>query len=281
MFLLYKILETHYKKNLIVAYFNHHTREQCQQEEDYLIDLWKKEGIQVEIWECDFEKIKKLYPSKSFEELAREKRYQFFDALCHIHNAKKIFLAHHLDDRIETMMFHMLRGTKLTWLINMQEISWNIFRPLLGIEKKDILNYLEEYSLPYFEDESNAKNEHTRNFIRNQITPLFEKVHPENKKNLSHLLEYFEDMKEYIDENVALFLWNTHDFLLKDFLLQSPFFQKEILRKIYFERNNRSTIGLSEANISEVLRFLNEKNGKWIKEIHGLKLKKEKGIIYF
>jgi len=56
----------------------------------------------------------KLYPSKGFEELAREKRYQFFDALMHIHSAKYVMTAHHLDDRIETMMFNMIRGTKLT-----------------------------------------------------------------------------------------------------------------------------------------------------------------------
>jgi tRNA(Ile)-lysidine synthase TilS/MesJ len=40
--------------------------------------------------ECDFEKIQKLYPSKSFEELAREKRYQFFDAIMNIHNSKYV-----------------------------------------------------------------------------------------------------------------------------------------------------------------------------------------------
>jgi tRNA(Ile)-lysidine synthase TilS/MesJ len=55
-----------------------------------------------------------LYPNKSYEELAREKRYQFFDAVMNIYNSKYVLTAHHLDDRIETMLFNMLRGTKLT-----------------------------------------------------------------------------------------------------------------------------------------------------------------------
>ena len=281
MFLLYKILETPYRKNLIAAYFNHNTREQCKHEEAFLLELGKKEGFQVEIWECDFEKIKKLYPSRSFEELAREKRYQFFDALCHIHHTKKVFLAHHLDDRIETMIFNMLRGTKLTGLINMQEVSWNMYRPLLGIQKQDILTYLQTHSLPYFEDESNAKNEYTRNFIRNEISPLLSKVHPQYKKNLSNLFTYFEDMKWFIDERVDIFLGEKNDFLLKDFLQESDFLQKEILRKIYFMKNKNSTIGLSEANIAEILRFFREKRGNGIKEIHWLKLEKKKGRVFF
>ncbi len=281
MFLLYHILQTPYKKNMVAAYFNHNTREQCKQEEEFLLELWKKEGFQVEIAECNFEKLKTLSPSRSFEELAREKRYQFFDALCHIHTAKKVFLAHHLDDRIETMIFNMLRGTKLTWLINMQENSWSLLRPLLGLEKKEILNYLQANKLPYFEDQSNAKNKHTRNFIRNEMIPLFEQVHPENKKNLSHLLGYFEDMKDFIDENVTTFLWDKREYILKDFLQLSLFLQKEILRHLYFISNNNSTIWLSEWNIAEILRFFSEKKGKGVKEIHGLNLNKEKGVIYF
>lgn len=49
MFLLYKILETPYRKNLIAAYFNHNTRTQCKEEESFLLELGKKEGFQVEI----------------------------------------------------------------------------------------------------------------------------------------------------------------------------------------------------------------------------------------
>jgi tRNA(Ile)-lysidine synthase len=123
MFLLYQILQTEYRHNLVACYFNHNTREQCKLEEEFLLDLGRKEGFKVEVAECDFEKIKKLYPSKSFEELAREKRYQFFDTVCHLYNSDKVLLAHHLDDRIETSVFNMLRGSKLTGLINMTESS--------------------------------------------------------------------------------------------------------------------------------------------------------------
>jgi len=100
----------------------------------------------------------------------------------------------------------MLRGTKLTGLINMTEASGGILRPLLRVEKSEILEYLQENHLKYFEDESNASNDYTRNFIRNEILPKFGEVHPEHKKNLQNLLTHFEEIKSHLDTEVQNFL---------------------------------------------------------------------------
>lgn len=51
----------------------------------------------------------KIYPSKSFEELAREKRYEFFNAIMNIYNSKYVLTAHHLDDKLETFFFNLAR----------------------------------------------------------------------------------------------------------------------------------------------------------------------------
>jgi tRNA(Ile)-lysidine synthase len=281
MFLLHKLLETSYRNDLIVCYFNHKTRPETDTEEQFLIDLWRKEWFQVEVAECDFEKIQKLYPSKSFEELAREKRYQFFEAVVNIYKSKYILTAHHLDDRIETYMFNMLRGSKLTGLINMTECSWNILRPLLWVEKSAIYEYLQDNNLTFFEDSTNTDDSYTRNYIRNQVLPLFEKVHPEHKKNLQNLFGYFEQLKEHIDKEVQKFLSDTRDFSIQWFQSLSPLIQKEVIRYIYYISNNRSTIGLSESNIQEVIKFINGKNNKTTKEIRGLKMKKENTKIVY
>jgi tRNA(Ile)-lysidine synthase len=248
---------------------------QCAQEEKFLEELWKKEGFKVEIWEYDFEKIKKLYPSKSFEELAREKRYQFFDALLHIYKINKILIAHHLDDKIETFFFNMLRGTKLTGLINMTMQSPWILRPLLWIEKKDIYKYLDNNHLKYFEDESNKNSQYTRNYLRNDVLPLLSQVHPEHKKNLKNLFVYFDELKSHLEWEIEKFLWDNTYFALSDFFKLSPLIQKEIIRKIYYDANSASTIWLSESNIKEVLRFMHWKNNKTHKEIRNMHLLKD------
>ena len=140
MFLLYKILETDYKNNLVVCYFNHKLRPEANEEEKWIEELWKELWFQVEIAEANIKEIKeKFYPNKSIEELAREKRYAFFNAILNIYNADKIITWHHLDDKIETFIFNLSRWSKLTGLINMTEKTWNIIRPLLELEKWDIL----------------------------------------------------------------------------------------------------------------------------------------------
>lgn len=275
MFLLYKLLETSYRKDVIVCYFNHKTRPETDTEEQFLINLGKKEWFQVEVAECDFEKIQKLYPSKSFEELAREKRYQFFEAVANIYDSQYILTAHHLDDKIETFFFNLVRGSKLTGLINMTESSGNILRPLLEIEKKDIIKYLDESNLKYFIDSSNNNTDITRNKLRLDILPQFQEINTNYKGNLSNIFSYFEDIKKHIDHEVSEFLWDKKYFVISEFNTLSPLLQKEVIRYIYYISNNHSTIGLSEWNIAEIIRFINGKNNKTTKEIRGLKMNKK------
>ncbi|MCH2188647.1 tRNA lysidine(34) synthetase TilS [Candidatus Gracilibacteria bacterium] len=305
MYILYQILETSFAKNLVVGYFNHKTRPETDDEEAFLENLAKQKGFAFESAECDFEKIQALYPSKSFEELAREKRYQFFDALMNIYHTKYVITAHHLDDKIETFFFHMLRGSKLSGLTNMKECHGGILRPLLHTEKKEILSYLDTHNLEYKIDETNHHNIHTRNKIRNTILPKCEEVKPEYRKNMQNLMGYFENMQAYIDGEVERFLNLTPQpsqeqpspptplplgegsskrkqyFEIPDFKGLSGFLQKEVIRYIYYVSNNHSTIGLSESNIAEVLKFIDGKNNKTIKEIRQLKLKKDGNKIYW
>ena len=279
MFLLYNILKTPYKKNLVVCYFNHKTRKETDDEEAFLIELGKKEGFHVEVGECDFEKIKKLYPSKSFEELAREKRYQFFEAVCNIYNSPYIITGHHLDDRIETFFFNMLRGSKLTGLVNMTECSGNILRPLLKIEKSKILDYLDTNNLRYFIDATNTDTTITRNKLRNDILTQFPEINQNYKGNIANLIQYFEDIKILIDHQVEAFLGTDKYFSISEFNKLPSLLQKETIRHIYYVANNASTIGLSESNIQEILRFINGKNNKTVKEIRQLKMQKDNTII--
>lgn len=299
MYLLYRILDTEFRKNLVVCYFNHKTRPETEVEEKYLENFCKKENIKFETAFCDFEKIQKLYQSKSFEELAREKRYQFFEAICNIYKVDKVITAHHLDDKIETFFFNLARWSKITGLINMTEKSWPILRPLLNIEKKEILKYLDENKLKYFTDETNFDTKITRNKLRQDIIPEFESVNSNYKKNISNFQNYLEEVKDFIDDEIEKFLneqwvlifnsWkykiNTLEiygyFYIKDFLEKSAFFQKELIRHVFYTTNNKSTIGLSESNIKEVIKYINWKNNKTIKDIRNMKLKKENEIIIF
>lgn len=300
MFLLYKILETKYKDNLIVCYFNHKLRNESDEEEKWIEDLWKTLWFKVEIGDCEIEKIRdQFYPSKWLEEVARDKRYAFLNAILNIHEASKIITGHHLDDKIETFFFNLVRWTKLTWLINMKEESWSILRPLIEIEKNNILNYLDSNKLEYKIDNTNYDTELSRNKLRHDIIPQFKNINSNYKMNINNLSKYLEEVKAFIDSEVVKFLdeqWilifnsckykiNTLSinwyFYIEDFNKLTSLLQKEIIRHIFYTSNWKSTIWLSEANITEVIKFINWKNNKTIKEIKEMKLKKENTIIIF
>lgn len=282
MFLLYKILESDFKNNLVACYFNHKLRIESDDEQHFLKKLWKKMWFKVEIWEANIKKIRDSFPlSISIEELARQKRYIFLKKMCKIHNTKKIITWHHMDDKIETFFFNLARWSKLTWLINMTENNWNILRPLLWIEKKEIINYLEENNLKYFIDKSNYSNEYSRNLIRNKIIPEFYNINSNFKKNIINTLNYFEDLKNHIDGEVINFLWDKNYFEKSAFNSLSDFLQKEVIRYIFFISNWNSTIWLSNSNINEIIKFINWKWNKTIKEIKGLKMKKDWNKIFF
>jgi len=237
----------------------------------------------VEIGSGDIQKIKAAkYPSLSIEELSRIKRYQFFSVVCQIYETDKIMTAHHLDDKIETFFFNLARGSKLTGLVNMTEFHGNIVRPLLWIQKEQILTSLDAEGIAYMVDASNFENIYTRNRLRNEIIPLFYHVNGRFKKNISQTLDYFQDLKSHIDAEVSAFLapapWVID---LNAFQNLTPFLQKEIIRQIFYECNHQSTLWLSEANIAEMLRYIFGKNDKTHKTIKNLKMNKEKQKIYY
>lgn len=281
MYLLYHILETSYKDNLVVCYFNHKLRPEADEEEKFIEELGKKLWFQVEVWYADIKAIHEKIPSKSIEEIAREKRYAFFNAILNIYESKYILTAHHLDDKIETFMFNLLRWSKITGLINMTEKSWAILRPLLNITKSEILDYLEKNNLKYFLDKTNLDTEITRNFLRLEIIPKLWKINSNFKENINNFMSYLEWVKEYIDEEVRIFLWNNNYFQVSNFNKLSTFLQKEVIRYIYFIRNWNSTIWLSENNIAEIIKFINWKWNKTIKEIKNLSMKKDWDKVYY
>ncbi len=224
MYLLYKILETKFAKNLVVCYFNHKLRVEADEEEEFLEKLSKERWFKLEIAEANIKEIKeKFYSSIWVEELARKKRYEFFDAILHIYKTNKILTAHHLDDKIETFFFNLVRGTKITGLVNMKNPSKSplergmserqgdynrtaILRPLLKLEKSEILDYLDKNKLEYKIDKTNFLNDFSRNKLRNEIIPQFSEINEKYKKNISNFMDYLEEVKEMIDFEVEKFL---------------------------------------------------------------------------
>ncbi|MBT3853501.1 hypothetical protein HOF65_06100 [bacterium] len=81
-----------------------------------------------------------------------------------------------------------------------------MLRPLLDLEKNDILSYLDNNTLEYKIDSSNKETEYSRNYIRHEILPKFDRLNKNYKKNICKTINYFEYLKQNIDEQVTDFL---------------------------------------------------------------------------
>ncbi|KAL7269594.1 hypothetical protein RUND412_007732 [Rhizina undulata] len=120
----------------------------------------------------------------AFETRARRLRYQALARACVSNDVRHLLLAHHGDDQAETVMMRLVTGAKFDGLAGIKEVapvpeSWGIYgadkicvgRPLLGIEKKRLIETCKESQIPWHEDHTNQDPTHTRrNTIRSLLT---------------------------------------------------------------------------------------------------------------
>ncbi|EQJ07025.1 tRNA lysidine(34) synthetase TilS [Clostridioides difficile] len=108
----------------------------------------------------------------SLEEGARKLRYEMFYEIKDKIKANKIEIGHNLNDKAETVMMRIMRGTGLKGLKGIDYIRDNcIIRPILDVERNEIEEYCEAYNLNPRIDKTNLENIYTRNKIRLDLLP--------------------------------------------------------------------------------------------------------------
>ncbi|MHA7966167.1 tRNA lysidine(34) synthetase TilS [Paenibacillus sp. CAU 1782] len=134
---------------------------------------------------------------------AREKRYAFLHETAVRHGASVIALAHHADDQAETVLMRLIRGAGLGGLSGMSdkraEKNMELIRPLLRMNKSDLLRYCEDYDIPYMVDSSNAKRDYFRNQVRLDVLPYLEQYNPRLSSSLQRLAEVAGAEDDYME----------------------------------------------------------------------------------
>lgn len=230
---LFHYLINNTKKKIVCAHVNHNVRKESIKEEKYLKEYCKKNNI-------IFETIKLTnYKENNFENEARKKRYAFYEKILKKYNTKYLFLAHHGDDLIETILMKIVRGSNLEGYAGLKEISkrkdYYIIRPLLNYTKEDILNYCTKHKITYFNDNTNTNTKYTRNRYRTKFLPLLKEEDKDiHKKFINYsktLLEYLYYIEKVSEEYInKIYINNTID--IKEFKKIDPFIRKNILYQI-------------------------------------------------
>lgn len=174
-------------QNLVLAHFNHRLRGAASRGDATFVQrLAGKHSLPFELGSADVRAMAKTQ-KLSLETAARQARYSFLASVARKHRARTLVLAHHADDQVETCLFQFLRGSGAAGLAGMKPrfirtidgISLLIVRPLLGVSKRQLLDYLTENKLRHREDASNAvadASSPSRNKLRLKLLPLIEEL---------------------------------------------------------------------------------------------------------
>ena len=120
----------------------------------------------------------------SIEMAARELRYTWFEQVRQACGAAAIAVAHHRDDSAETFLLNLLRGTGINGLQGIRPRNGYIIRPLLCLNRQEIITYLATLKQNYVTDSTNLEDTYMRNKIRLHLLPLMQQITPAAKENL-------------------------------------------------------------------------------------------------
>ena len=222
-----KILEI--KKLVKVKYFivDHKLRRESTSEAIYVKKILKNYLINLEILSWNGAK-----PKKNIQSIARDKRYELLISRAKKYKIKNILLGHHLDDLFENFFLRILRGSGLNGLISLDKKTKknevNLIRPLINVDKKDLIYISKKIFESYVEDPTNQDDKYKRVKVRNFLRQLGLEGLDRNKffLTIKNLKIANENVKFYIkknlDENVT-FLQNKKNAILKE----SFFFQSD------------------------------------------------------
>ena len=163
----------------VVAHLHHGLRERTADTDQVFVEnLAGRLGLPCEVGRADT-RAEAETQGVGIEEAARNARRAFLADVAQRRGAKKVALAHHASDRVETVLFHILRGTGIEGLATlrpraplMPEEGIEIVRPLIDVSRTQVLAFLEATGQDWREDETNTSHAYTRNRLRHELLPL-------------------------------------------------------------------------------------------------------------
>lgn len=177
-----------YKLKLICAHFNHCLRKEADDEENFIRDVCNSLNIK---FISDKKDVAKFFQGDSLEQTARLLRYDFFLKCGRENKVKKLVLAHHKDDLVETVLMRFLRGSGLRGLRGFLPKSkfkgLTVIRPFVEITKKEIVYWLKNQKIPYCVDKSNFEEKFFRNRVRLKLIPFLKEFNPNIEDTLYNL----------------------------------------------------------------------------------------------
>lgn len=179
----------------------------------------------------------------STEERAREERYKFFKESARSVGANVVATGHTIDDQAETVLMRFISGSSMKGMAGIAPVrslgKIRVIRPLIELEKKDVVGFLDREGVEYRVDSTNAQPVYFRNVVRGRIIPFLEKFNPRLKRAMFNLAEHMREDLEFVSaakRAASGKIFGRQGGLagvaIKDMVVQPKAIQKEILRDL-------------------------------------------------
>ena len=181
------------------CHLNHGMRgTQADADEAFCRDFCEKHNIPFVSERCDvFAEAEKR--KLSAETAAREMRYDFFARCAERMQVPYLATAHTADDNLETMLFHLIRGTGSAGLAGIPPVRGSIVRPLIAVERRQIERFLIERGQNWCTDATNLDDSCTRNKIRHHVIPALRDIEPCAARHALEAAQLVRQDNAYLD----------------------------------------------------------------------------------
>lgn len=253
---------------LAAVHVHHGIRANAQEDVDFCCKLCLEKQIDFFCEYVDVPERARL-EGISEEEAGRNARYHIFEEYRKKLQMDVIAVAHHQNDQAETMLFQLFRGSGLRGLSGMQPKRGKVIRPLLGVSRREIEEYLGEKQIKYVTDESNACDKYSRNKIRHHILPLAEEISWGATEHMSQTSGQLREILDYMERQAAAFLDAHGEQSETEFIIsvealcrEHPALQKMALTEA-MARAFKSRKDITEKHVNHILELL-DKDGEKI-----------------
>ncbi len=269
---------------LHVAHLDHQLRgKESAGDARYVAGLAKRLGIPATIEKRNVNAYQNEQGG-SLEEAAREVRYKFLAEVAASVGTDRVAIGHTLDDHVETILLHLVRGTGTRGLRGLQPATrWQLFgkgltivRPLLEIRRDETFEYCTSHRLRPRLDSTNLSLAPLRNRVRLELLPLLKSYNPQVIEAILRTARIAGDDIAYLEKEAER-LWpilasqqvDTITLERKAFLKLSPSMQRYLFR-LAIENVVGNLKDIEARHIEELVQMLNKPAGKKINLPYGL-----------
>ncbi|QDT11289.1 tRNA lysidine(34) synthetase TilS [Stieleria marina] len=196
---------------IVLAHFDHGLRgDESRGDRDFVVDLAARLGVDCRLGTSDSPDDLEAGSTRADEAYLRSQRYAFLKQAAGQTGCRYIALAHSLDDNVETVLHHLMRGTGPAGLAGIApareagtrppENDFVITRPLLSVRRQLIRDGLSEIGQAWREDSSNTDTDYQRNWIRGELLPLMQTRFPEVIPAIGRAIDSQRQWRSVIDQ---------------------------------------------------------------------------------